>query len=573
MQNENIRVLLIEDDEDDYILTRELLQDIPSVHYEMTWVSNFDEGLRALRSNEHDVCLLDFRLGAYTGLDVLRSLGSSVDHVPPVIMLTGMASRDMDMETMHLGASDYLDKGELKAQILERTIRYTIQQRRSLADLRTSETLNRSILSSISSVIIVLNTAGTVLSSNLDAPRFQAKPECALQDVQIGTDYLALCQREIQADNEIARQISAGLAGVMSGETQTYFLEYVCKQAQKEPWFALNITPLADQSGGAVLTFTDVSERVWATEEIKRLNDDLEDRVNRRTQELADANRRLTILDRLKSKFVADVSHELRTPIANLKLYTSLMKRGVPDKRNHYLDVIDDQINRLTALVEDTLTLSRLETGDDTLSLGNVDVTAMIQGLVASYQEQAQTKGIDLSADIAPELPLIQADADKIDLLLHHLIINALNYTHTGTIHIQVFAQAERLSDPNPTNVLLSENAASLTDGNYLRGADTVASVQLASDGGDESVHPGICITLQDTGIGISDDDLTHIFDRFYRGYGEQLGDIAGTGLGLPIVRTVAQMHGGHVQAQSQLHHGSVFRVWLPQTPLAPPAS
>ncbi len=228
---------------------------------------------------------------------------------------------------------------------------------------------------------------------------------------------------------------------------------------------------------------------------------------------------------------MADVSHELRTPITNLKLYANLIQQGIPDKRNHYLSVLDAQINRLTALVEDTLTLARLETGDDAIQWDAVDLGLLVQGCMTAYQNQAEKKGVALDVDIAPHLPVIQADAQKVDLLLQHIMTNALNYTHEGRIYCHLYAT------PDPRSDL------------------------------PDQAEAGLCIEIADTGIGIEKSDMAHVFERFYRGYGDYQGDIAGTGLGLPIVRIVTNLHGGHVQAESDLHKGSTFRVWLPLTP------
>ncbi len=276
MQKDTIKVLLIEDDGDDYILIRQLLEEISSARYELTWISNFDQGIAALRRCEHHVCLLDFHLGAHTGLDLLKILGTEIASLPPVIMLTGLVSREVDMDAMRYGASDYLAKTTLTELVLERAIRYSIQHRQALTSLRISETLNRSILSSLHDLIIVLDAESTVLSSNLDAPQFQKKPSCPLQDVQSGQSYLTVCEQEVASGNHVATEILAGLQNVMLGRRPTYTLEYACQGSARPIWFFISITPLVDGSGGAVIAFSDVSDRVWATEEVKRLNDELE---------------------------------------------------------------------------------------------------------------------------------------------------------------------------------------------------------------------------------------------------------------------------------------------------------
>jgi signal transduction histidine kinase/ActR/RegA family two-component response regulator len=554
MSDKNIHVLLIEDDEDDYILTRELLSDIPTGAFELEWIYRFDEGVEALRRNAHDICLLDYRLGAKTGLDMLRLLGEEIDRIPPVIMLTGMGSLELDMETMRLGASDYLAKSSLTEQSLERAIRYSLQRRAAFEDLQASRNLNLSILSSMSTLIVVLNHAGIVLSSNLDAGQFRNYPHCPLQQTAVGQDYLSSCRQEAVRGNKVIQDFLVGLQRVMRGEAHEYSLEYACGSEVRESWFFANVTPLIDGNGGVVISFSDVSSRVWAAEEIRRLNEELEERVQQRTKELAGANQRLTILDRLKSKFVADVSHELRTPITNLKLYINLMKRGVPDKRNHYISVIDEQIERLTDLVEDTLVLSRLETGDDPLRTTQVDLFPLLNGIVASFQEKAQTKELSLGIETLHTPLFINADVDKVNLLVQHLLHNAINYTETGMIRLQ---------------------GLNMTEGAFIQSTPEGSYTQpeISDDAVHQLYRTGVCLVVSDTGTGIDKESLVHVFDRFYRSYGNRQADIPGTGLGLSIVWSIVHLHGGHVQLQSVVGQGTTVRIWLPKqtTPVPEP--
>lgn len=125
-----IRVLLIEDDEDDYLITRDLLGEVAADQYEIRWAKSFEEGLTALTRDAPDVVLVDYRLGGESGIDLLRrsgELGLSV----PMILLTGASDRDIDMAAMEAGAADFLDKTMLTAPLLDRSIRYALAQSRN----------------------------------------------------------------------------------------------------------------------------------------------------------------------------------------------------------------------------------------------------------------------------------------------------------------------------------------------------------------------------------------------------------------------------------------------------------
>ena len=129
-----IQVLLVEDDEDHYILTRELLADISDKHYDLTWVQDYQGGLDALAENRHDLCLIDNRLGSGTGLDLLRA-ASAHNVSAPIIMLTGIGNRELDEQAMREGAADYLVKDDLTSELLERSIRYAAERQRLLREL------------------------------------------------------------------------------------------------------------------------------------------------------------------------------------------------------------------------------------------------------------------------------------------------------------------------------------------------------------------------------------------------------------------------------------------------------
>jgi two-component system cell cycle sensor histidine kinase/response regulator CckA len=138
MDNSSIRVLLVDDDEDDYILTRDLLIEIEQGTFDLEWAGTYEAALEAMEQDRHDVYLLDYHLGERNGLELLReALGNG--HRTPMILLTGQEDREVDVEAMKAGASDYLVKGQIDAPLLERSIRYALERARASEAVRESE--------------------------------------------------------------------------------------------------------------------------------------------------------------------------------------------------------------------------------------------------------------------------------------------------------------------------------------------------------------------------------------------------------------------------------------------------
>lgn len=230
-------------------------------------------------------------------------------------------------------------------------------------------------------------------------------------------------------------------------------------------------------------------------------------------------------LDRLKSEFVSTVSHELRTPMTSIKGYVDLMLMGaagqMSNPQTRYLQVIKNNAERLHMLVNDLLDISRIETGKTTLDLRPVDIAQLVEQVVETHLRgriQHENKLISVITDTPPNLPLVNIDHARITQVLTNLLDNAFNYT----------------SADGEIRVIAREN------GNY------------------------VYISVNDTGIGISKEDQTKIFDRFYRAEDEIVQKVSGTGLGLAIVRSLVEMHNGQLTVESSPGVGSTFTFNLP---------
>jgi signal transduction histidine kinase len=236
--------------------------------------------------------------------------------------------------------------------------------------------------------------------------------------------------------------------------------------------------------------------------------------------------RRETETARLKAEFVANVSHDLKTPLALIRVFGETLEMGrVSDEttRREYYQVITRESERLSRLIENVLDFSRIEGGRRTYDPVPVSVEPLVRDTVESFAHVLTRQGFKVDVAIQPNLPEVSIDPDAVSQALANLIDNAIKY---------------------------SEKRKVLTVEVVLR------------DG-------GVAITVGDEGIGIPREEQKRIFDKFYRVGRSETQGRRGSGVGLALVRHVAQAHGGHVSVDSAPGEGSRFTLWLPCSPAA----
>lgn len=161
-----VRVLLVDDDEDDYILTKDIFNDIPQrENYKLSWINNYEEGINAMLKSHYDIYLVDYRLGKYTGLDLLHeAIKSNVEE--PIIILTGKGDSKVDEEALEKGAADYLVKDQINPYTIERSLRYALKNKLTIKALRESENKFRIIFERSKEPFLIMDSLGTIRDIN-----------------------------------------------------------------------------------------------------------------------------------------------------------------------------------------------------------------------------------------------------------------------------------------------------------------------------------------------------------------------------------------------------------------------
>ncbi len=397
MDNE-IKVLVIDDDEEDFIIIKDVMAELPHGKYVLEWSESYEEALAVIEEKKHDVYLVDYRLGAKTGLELIEEAIAKGNEAP-FIILTGQSDLEVDTLAMQAGAADYLVKSTITALSLERSIRYSMQQAKNIHAFR---------------------------------------------------------ELNVELENRVRER--------------TYVLEHAMKELEKSR-----------------------TELSISLEREKEVNE-------------------------MKSRFVSMASHEFRTPLAtilsSLALISKYAAAGEHEKEKKHIERIKASVHGLADLLNDFLSVSKLEEGKVRLHPEHFRVAE----LVAEVIEEMQT--VARPGQLLNYKHVGNADVMLDKKILRHILLNLVsNAIKFSPINAEVFVH-------------------SLVEGHMLT------------------------LRVEDCGVGIPEGDQKHLFERFFRG--KNATNIQGTGLGLHIVANYLKLLGGTISVRSDMSGGSVFKVQIP---------
>jgi signal transduction histidine kinase/putative methionine-R-sulfoxide reductase with GAF domain len=241
--------------------------------------------------------------------------------------------------------------------------------------------------------------------------------------------------------------------------------------------------------------------------------------------------------DRLKTEFIGTVSHELRTPMTSIKGFTQLLTMGnlgpVNETQREFLNIIQANAERMIAIINDLLDITKIETGSVELEIRPIHVAETLSKVLLDLQAKVHERQQTLTLSLPAGLPLVRADAHRFNQILFNLVSNAVKYTPRGG---SITIEAREVS----AEAVPEDEREGLRPGRYIQ------------------------IDVRDTGVGIAPDDVPRIWERFYRTENPLKVEAGGTGLGLSLVKPLIRLLGGRIWVESQINVGSTFSFVLP---------
>ncbi len=508
-----VKILLVDDDEDDYLITRDLMLQIRDRRHQLDWVNNYNDGLATVMRGEHDLCLLDYRLGERTGLELLRE-SRTFTASPPIILLTGQGDQEIDLEAMKAGAADYLVKSRLTADTLERAIRYAIERKRAQRTLRHERDFVSRIMETSPSGIVVTDCDGKITFANRRAGEVLKLS----QDPRQSSNVLNWRVADI-GGNVLTGQMSLLKDVLASGEPAMDIRHVIEFPDGQHSILSTNATPLFNTEGrvdGMIVTVEDITQRLALETQLRQ-------------------SQKMDSLGQL----AAGVAHDINNILTIIQGHAGLLLNAAPPDSDAAKSAsqIAAASDRAAGFIRHLLAFSRKQIYrtkilDLNAVLGNLEV--LLPRMLGGH--------IVLETRYFPHLPHIAADTALIEQVVMNLAIHA------------------RDAMPKGGKLIIETSVVDMDS----------AAVRRHPEG-----HAGrfVCLAITDNGCGMEPALIQRIFEPFFTT--KEMGK--GTGLGLATVYAVVKQHHGWIEVQSEVGTGTTFRIFLPASDQAaavtPPAA
>jgi PAS domain S-box-containing protein len=499
-KDEPMQVLVVEDNPTQSTLLRLHLQ---KLSFNVECVGTLAGALERLGAPGIDVVLLDLSLPDSQGIDTFYRVHSLAENTP-VVVLSALDDQELALEALHSGAQDYLIKGRVGDDSIVRCLRYAIERNRVESALRMSERRTRLIIENSLDAFIAIDSDGIINDWNL-----QAEKQFGWSRKQvIGKMVAEVIVPSRFRDKHVLDKNQ--LFSIAKGRFMNRRREmYVLKRTGEEFPVEIGVFPIRDPDGVMYCAFvSDITERKLMEEKTRELNEELERRVQERTQDLITSNEEL-------EQFAKIASHDLQEPLRAIQGFVSLLEKRFKGQLgqdgDEFIGFIIDGTSRMQQLIQSVLLHSSIKSEAQMESLTAVGpvIDEVLTNLRAAIIESKAEFDIE-------DLPEVAVERTQLIQLFQNLISNSIKYRS------------------GPPKITIS---AELSVDRWL-------------------------FTLRDNGIGVDPKYAERIFDMFARLHGKT--EYSGTGIGLAICKKIVLAHGGKIWMESEVGQGSIFYFSLP---------
>lgn len=410
--DKSIRLLVVEDDEDDYFLFESSLKNT-SFDKKIIWAETFNKAKEILRSQPIDIVVVDYRLGVHTGIELVSYINETHPFLPTILM-TGLQALAIDEQALKSGVYDYLVKGQYTSEDLDRSIRYAIEKSRVLKSLKESENKFKNLFENAVEYVFIVDVDLNVIDANKAALKLF---ECT--------------NKEEIIDKNISDYFYPKIFESEKYSNPSLEIEFTLPEQNKKCYCILNLSVVDADKKFYQLVLHDITER--------RSNEQKEKLLEKQT---------------LTGKVARVIAHEIKNPLTNIHLSIAELRMILSDKDSKedpedFISIIERNGKRINILIEDLLNATRF----DTINIGDLYVHDLLNETFLHVQDRAKLKEIIIEKNIQENI-LIKGDKEKLMIALLNILVNAIEAITDNNGKLKI---STTVNDEN-VNLTISDN-------------------------------------------------------------------------------------------------------------------
>ncbi|MBA3829410.1 MAG: PAS domain S-box protein [Taibaiella sp.] len=427
-QNKKAKILIVDDDQDDFIITGEYVKHIPGVSYDIEWCPRYSDALQHMINKDYDLYFVDYRLGAKSGVDLLKeAISNNCDD--PIILLTGKGNYNVDIEAMQIGAVDYLVKPELTIEKMERSIRYALERAANVRALKANERKYRNIFEKSKDIVFITNEHLDFIDVNETIVSLLGYRKEEILNTNL-TDLIEQAQHKKYLQHTIAS----------GSEVDDWEVVIVTKNGEKK---SCMLTATVEEDNKGSIYVQGIMHDITNLKKVEK--------ATLQAEKLAAAGR-----------LVRTLAHEVRNPLNNITLSVEQMQQDLKDDTSAlYMNIIQRNSRRISDLISELLNTSR----PTEITMQEEILQSVLDDVIAASIDRLTLKRIKLHVSYPDEGITIRADKEKLKLALLNIVINAIEAMQekTGSLSISLHLLTESIV------LNISDNGCGISEENVTR--------------------------------------------------------------------------------------------------------